>query len=176
MSDGRNGFSLGVALLIAASPALCPGQQRQTQDRLWAGLALGPSSYDLSGTGTEFVANASIYWEPKRGVLIMPSVPFFRYHAQFERPTTYLFPELSIATSPFPGPIRPYLGFGAGWGVFLSGVGESDPTIHVVSGLRVTVKRGFALRCEIKVRAVDPSVGTTSDLTCGADITLLFRQ
>ncbi len=32
-----------------------------------------------------------------------------------------------------------------------------------------------AVRCEIKARAVDPFIGTTADVTCGADVGLVLR-
>jgi hypothetical protein len=38
------------------------------------------------------------------------------------------------------------------------------------------LKRGAALRCEFRVRAVFPLHGNAADLTCGADITMIFRQ
>ncbi len=173
----RSGLSIAAMAIVAcASSSICMGQARTDGERLWAGVTLGPTSYDLAGTGTGLVINAALFWQPLKGILISPSLPFFHYDAQFERPTSYLFPEVSFITSPFAGPLQPYFGVGAGWAVLLSGTGESDPTLHGLSGLRLRLSRAFAVRCEIKARAVDPFIGTTADVTCGADIGLVFKH
>jgi len=175
MNCVRPGISIAMFVVVAcASSTICAGQTRP-EERVWAGLTLGPTSYDLAGTGTGLIINPGLFWQPIKGIVISPSLPFFHYDAQFERPTSYLFPEVSFITSPFKGPLQPYFGVGAGWAVFLSGTGESDPTLHGLSGLRLRLSRSFSLRCEIKARAVDPFIGTTADVTCGGDIGLVFK-
>lgn len=173
----RSGFAITTFAVVAcASSSVCVGQTRPAEERVWAGLTMGPTSYDLAGTGTGLIINPGLFWQPIKGIVVSPSIPLFHYDAQFERPTKYLFPEVSFITSPFKGPLQPYFGVGAGWAVLLSGTGESDPTLHGLSGLRLRLSRAFALRCEIKARAVDPFIGTTADVTCGADIGLVFKH
>jgi hypothetical protein len=54
-----------------------------------SGLA-GPSPYDLSGTGTGFVAALELTWRPASGLVVEPGMTYFTYESQFSERIHYL--------------------------------------------------------------------------------------
>jgi hypothetical protein len=130
-------------------------------------LVAGPSVYDLSGTGTSFAGAALVAWEPIAGLVLEPGVTFFTYSSQFDTRFSYLFPELSIQGQLPRGRMRPFLGVGAGGAFVLSGSSETVATLHAVGGVRVRVNTDWAVRGELRVRAVRPWTGNTADFLFG---------
>lgn len=141
----------------------------QGQGRGEIAVTAGPSSYDLSGTGTSFAGRASLAFAPGNGVLVLePSVGYFRYETQGDLHRNWVLPELSLQLRARGGMLRPYAGVGAGIG-FESGDGPSrqELTLHGVVGVRIPVSRTGVLRGELRLRAVDPFVGTMADFGFG---------
>jgi len=131
------------------------------------GVAVGPSPYDLSGTGTGVAGAVLLAWAPLRGLVVEPGVTVFTYRSQFDERTTLLFPELSIQGELPLGRIRPFLGGGAGGGFVASGTGETVATLHAVGGVRIALGKGWGALGEMRVRAVRPWTGDTVDFLLG---------
>ena len=119
----------------------------------------GPSTYDLSGTGA--AVNAAIRFDIPAGrrFIVEPGIGFFRYRTQFATTIKYLLPEISLQFQPTRGPVRPYVGVGAGFSEYLTGPGASPATVHAVVGLRARVTRVYGFRTEIRLRGLDPFSG-----------------
>lgn len=129
-------------------------------------VAGGASSYDLSGTGTSWVASARVDGALAPTLRWQAGVALFRYEAQFDRDVTLVLPEAGLEWHP-PVPGLPlYLGAGVGYD-FESGGFEDEATLYGALGLDLSVAPGLSLRPEVRVRAVDPWVGTMGDFTLG---------
>ena len=153
-----------VALQALLAPAFTAAQEARP---VTLGLAAGPSSYDLSGTGTSFAVAGQVAWEPLPALVLEPGVTFFSYEPQFEDRVSYLFPELSVQVQLPNGRVRPFLGVGGGGGFVVSGPGETAGTLHAVGGIRVQLDPKWSARGELRVRSVDPWVGNTADIMFG---------
>lgn len=101
--------------------------------------------------------------------MIEPGVGFLSHESQFDEPTTFLFPELSIQGQLQLGRARPFLGGGAGGAIVVSGDGESVETLHAVIGTRLDMGRDWVVSGEIRVRAVQPWSGNTADFLVGVN-------
>lgn len=81
-------------------------------------------------------------------------------------PVRALLPELGVVLStPTAVPVR--LAVGAGWSLGLGGWPEDDPTLFAAAGIEFGVGDGWSLRAELRIRAVDPWVGTIAELNFG---------
>ncbi len=156
------------SLLVAAHALASPAPSvAQSHSAVALGLALGPSAYDLSGTGTAFAVATQLPWEPVAWLVIEPGVTFFTYSSQFDTRFSYLFPELSIRAQLPRGRVRPFLGVGAGGAFVVSGPSETVATLHAAGGVRVALNGMWGVRGELRVRAVRPWVGNTADFLFG---------
>lgn len=159
------GGLIGIALLLTAVPAMAQGSRPPIE----SALLLGPSPYDLSGTGTGFAVNAGIAVPVLRQVLLLePSLGVFTRTSQFGNREHWLFPELSLQAQARVGGVRPYLGGGIGAGtVGLSGPARWRFTLHGLAGVRAHLSGRWGVRGELRVRSVDPFQGNTVDLGIG---------
>jgi hypothetical protein len=148
--------------LMSLSDASTAGAQD-----LAIGVAVGPSPYDLSGTGTGAAGAVLLAWAPLRGLVVEPGVTVFTYRSQFDERTTLLFPELSVQGELPLGRIRPFLGGGAGGGFVASGTGSTVATLHAVGGVRMALGNDWGALGEMRVRAVRPWTGNTVDFLFG---------
>jgi len=140
----------------------------QTGSRLTLSGLAGPSPYDLSGTGTGFAAALEFNWRPTPGLVIEPGVTYFTYQSQFSQQIHYLMNELSVQGELPLGRVRPFLGGGAGFAQVLDDENqEAVGTLHAVVGLRVDLSRTWAVRGEMRARAVRPWTGNTLDILFG---------
>ena len=132
-------------------------------------LLVGPSPYDVSGTGTGFAANFGFAWRPLTRVLVIePSLGYFRYTTQFDKKNTWLFPELSVQAEAHLGFLNPYLGGGVGQGrVSAGGQSAWDTTIHGLIGARVSIGSNWGLRAELRIRGIGPTGASTADVGFG---------
>ncbi len=119
----------GGSLLVVAGALTVPAVSTgQTPNAVALSVAVGPSPYDLSGTGTGFAAALQLPWEPVAGLVVEPGVTFFTYSSQFDTRFNYLFPELSVQAQLPRGRVHPFLGVGAGGAFVLSGPSETVAT------------------------------------------------
>jgi hypothetical protein len=144
------------------------GRPAVAQGRLAVEVAGGPSSYDLSGTGTGGAGAAFLAWRPVRGLVVEPGLTVFGYRSQFGENTILLLPELSVQGELVLGSFRPFLGGGAGGAFSVSGVQTRTVTLHAVGGARVDLSQNWGLLGEMRIRAVHPWTGNTVDFLFGA--------
>lgn len=152
-------------MLVAFTEAAAA--QAPAAKSLEVSVAGGPSDYDLSGTGTALAVGAQLPWRPGRPFVVEPGVMFFTYSSQFETRISYLMPEVSVQVQAELKRVRPFAGVGAGAAFRISGPNETELTLHATAGMRVELSRAWGLRGELRVRSVDPWVGTTADFLFG---------
>lgn len=132
-------------------------------------VMIGPSRYDLGGTGTGFSLNAGFTIPLVRRVIYLePSLGVLRYTTQFGNRSTWMFPELTVQGQHRLGIVRPYLGAGLGAGtVGLSGPARWKFTLLALGGVRVHLGGRWGVRGEVRLRSVDPGYGHTADYGIG---------
>ena len=157
-----------VASLVLALPTAGASQESGS-----VGLLGGVSQFDLSGTGTvpsvSFRGNTSL----DRALLGEVAFTYLAYTSQGDRQVNHLLPELQAHLQwPREG-LRPYLGVGGGlshaW-ADLGGAGdasETDLTVSVAGGVRIPIGTHWVVQAELRVRSIDPWVGTTGDWGIG---------
>jgi hypothetical protein len=158
--------------MVCALPMLAQRSLPDPRPRPAVTFMVGPSSYDLSGTGTAAFGAVRFDVPVGRVFILEPGVAIFRYTAQSTDAITYLFPEVSFQAQVPGGGVRPYLGGGIGFTEFLSGRGGTDLTLHTAAGVRVAVANGWGIRGEARLRSVDPFHGNTFDFGLGVSKTL----
>lgn len=163
---------VAVGLIARAAPAAAQynrdDQDRRDRPSPAVSFLAGPSNYHLSGTGTAFAAAIRFDVPTGRLFILEPGMGFFRYRTKVGTTIKYLLPEIGLQFQPIHGPVRPYLGVGAGFSEYLTGPGPSPGTVHAVAGLRVRVTGDYGFRGEIRVRGLDPFSGQQmTDLTFG---------
>ena len=155
-----------VVLLLALAPSIARSQGGAS----WtASFMAGPSSYDLSGTGTSFAAAIHMAWQVTPVVMLEPGITYFRYLEPYH---PILFPEVSAQIGVPGGPVRPYLGAGVGLTIVPGEtvIGENASThrsLHAVAGLRVSAGQGWGIRGELRVRSPQQWGAVTSDVMFG---------
>jgi len=161
-----SGF-LVLVFVLAAAPSSAVAQGGRSPSE--TSLILGPSPYDLSGTGTGFAVNIGITVPMLRQILILePSLGIFTYSSQLGNRTHWLFPELGLQAQAHLGGVRPYLGGGIGAGTEgLSGPARWQVTLHGVTGMRVPLGGRWGIRGEMRLRSIDPFHGNTVDFGIG---------
>lgn len=153
------GPALALALVCVALPRSAAAQAALS-------VSAGATTYDLSGTGTSGTAAV-------RGELpITPAIDFqlgtgfFWYGTQGDDQVAMLLPEMGLLAR-VPVPIPLHFGLGVGHTVGVKGNQDDDATLYVAAGLELEDRGGWAVRPELRVRAVDPWVGTMADFTLG---------
>jgi len=127
----------------------------------------GPSPYDLSGVGTGFAAAIRLDFQLFQLIIVEPGLGWFRYRTQDGSLETHLLPELSLQAQARLGPLRPYLGGGAGL-AFISPGDWSYTTLHGAAGVRLTLAPRWLLRAEFRLRTEGPGAGNMGDIGLGA--------
>jgi len=130
-------------------------------------LVGGPTSYDLSGTGTAGIGQLRIDGPVSRILVIELGLGVFSYRAQFSDRVTHLVTDVSLQAQLPRGPVRPYLGAGGGFAEYLSGRGSTLGTLHAAAGVRGDVGGSWGLLGEIRARSVDPFTGSMLDFVVG---------
>lgn len=157
-------IALALLLVVAPGPA-----ESQTRRRAETSLLIGPSPYDLSGTGTGFIVRGALAGAlVARSLLLEGAFGYFTYVTQFDRRNHWLFPEVTIQLEGRLGRLRPYAGAGVGLGVE-SRVGPDrwEETLHGAAGFRVLLGGEWAARGELRLRSVSPWSGNTADFGIG---------
>lgn len=157
--------------LVAASAVLLLARASAdagAQERTALTVSGGPAPYDLSGTGTAWVVGAEVSRAlAGRMLWVEAGTRLFSYQSQGESTITHLFPEAGLRLQLPVGPIRPYVGAGAGASAVVQGPGETELTLHALLGLRIAANPNWHLRPEMRVRSVDPWTGTVADFSLG---------
>ena len=155
-----------LALACALAFAAPPGSAQQTERAL--ALLAGPSQYDLAGTGTAPFVSARVTLPVARGLLVEPALAYLWYESQGGSRIHHLLPEAQLQIRRPGEVVRPYLGIGLGasW-ASRPAEDEVDLTLSAAGGVRVTVRYGWIVRGELRVRAIDPWTGTTADWGIG---------
>lgn len=131
-------------------------------------VVAGPFQYDLSGTGTSVFGAARVEIPLARYVLLEPGLTFARYDAQFGSAVSLFFPEVQIQLGGTGGQLNPYLGAGVGPAfAFSNGASDTELALSAAAGIRVRVTSTWGARGELRVRAIDPFVGTTAEWGIG---------
>lgn len=136
-----------------------------------SGLTLsgGPASWDLSGTGTgttvAFRWDRALAHPSAVGPLALEvGLGWFQDGATGQGAVDLLLPEAGLRIG-LPGPLA--LGLGAGWAIGLEDRSGDDLTLWTALGADLPIANEWALRPEIRVRSVDPWVGTIADYSLG---------
>lgn len=131
-------------------------------------LTAGPAPYDLSGTGTAFHGAARVSGQITDHLSVEAGTSYFRYETQFGGTVNALFPETSLVAATAVGRARLFAlgGVGAGW-QRQEGTNRTDLTLHMGVGSEWWATDRWGLRAEVRVRAVDPWVGTIADVGFG---------
>jgi len=157
-------LGLAAALLVAAAPTRAAAQGGAT-------LAGGLNRYDIQGaTGTDWVVSARLALPLGTYTIAEPGLTFLRWQPVIGTKITYLIPELSIQAQGYLGRARPYVGAGIGLSTPSRGnigVTQEYFTLHAAGGVRFGVSRLWAVRGEVRARAIDPFSGTTFDFLIG---------
>ena len=126
----------------------------------------GPNRWDLSGTGDGWTAGLAGE-RPLAGPLAVElRVAYFTAPDADDDPYRALLPEVGLVL-PVPGALPLRVAVGGGWSLGLGGWPEDDLTLFAALGLDLEVGSLWRVRPEVRVRAVDPWVGTISDFQVG---------
>jgi hypothetical protein len=151
-----------LAVVAAVSCTAVP-VAAQSVSALESSVLVGPSSYDLSGTGTTFAVAGQVAYSPVRALYVEGGITYFEYTTQGNRRDRFAFPEISIQGAIPLGPVSPYVGVGGGFTI-----AHVLLTLHAVGGVRVRAGSRWGMRGELRVRAVDPWGASTADFMFGA--------
>lgn len=162
--DGTVRVGMVMAIVLGLLAAAGPGAGAVAGQSVT--LAAGASTYDLSGTGTSWVASARVDGDLAPTLRWQAGVGLFRYESQSDRQVTLVMPEAGVEWHPPLGVVPLYLGAGAGFAAQSAGQ-EDDPTLYAALGLDVPVAPSATLRPELRLRAVDPWVGVLADFSLG---------
>lgn len=152
---------LSLIVLLSLPPALS-GQSGVT-------LSGGPASWDLSGTGTG--TTLALRWDRD---LTAPATPgpialdvgigWFQDGQEGQGAVDLLLPEVGVRVG-LPGPFA--VGLGAGYAIGLEDRTGDDLTLWAALGADFPFSPGWSFRPELRVRSVDPWVGTVADYSVG---------
>lgn len=165
MTRWRGALLLG--LLAAGLPSAARAQDRGPNSELT--LVAGPSVYELSGSGTSVAVNLGVTTSLYRNILLFqPNFGYFTYRTAFGHRTSWLFPEVGLQVQAHLGTVRPYVGGGLGaGGQTLGNQGKWEVTLHAAAGVRARLAGRWGLQAEVRLRAVDPWQGHTTDIGLG---------
>lgn len=153
-----------IALVANLAVLATTGAAQNRHPVTTANVLLGPSSYDLAGTGTCLAVAGHFTWLWQPAIAIEPGVTYFTYNSYY----TVLFPELSVQAGVPGGPFRPYLGGGIGLTAYTAGGGPTTRSLHAVLGVRVPfASTGWLLRGELRARSPRQWGSVTADYMFG---------
>ncbi len=150
------------ALALLALPGAVAAQGGLT-------LSAGPASWDLSGTGTGTTValrydRAFAHPRSFGPVSFEVGVGWFQDGQKGQGAVDLLLPEGGVRVG-LAGPLD--LGVGAGWAIGMEDRSGDDPTLWAALGANLGLGGAWAVRPEIRLRAVDPWVGTVADFSLG---------
>ena len=151
---------LALTLALFIPNAMLPAQTT-------LGVSAGVATYDLSGTGNTRVYSAWLGTPiaGSRYVSTELGVATFNYRTQGNTRRTHWLPEAMLQAELPLRRIQPYLG--AGLGASLTSGSSAVATVSGALGARALFGTNWIGRGELRVRVIDPWVGTTADWTIG---------
>lgn len=157
-----------IGILVAAA-ALASGASRGLVAQTYITISSGPAEYDLSGTGWSGTVGAHVERVVRPWLRTEGGIGSFWYESQSDESTLMLIPEVGVAFQAPPSfPL--YLGLGVGHTLVLNGRETAEPTLHGALGLLLAPNEACLVRPEMRVRVVDPWVGTIAGFTLGVAI------
>jgi hypothetical protein len=153
-------LSLAIALVLGRVPTPAAAQTRLT-------VSVGPSEYDLSGTGWSGIAGVHYEALLRPWLGVEAGSGFFFYETQGDRDVTMLLPEVGLrfmTTTRVPL----HLALGVGHTLSVQGGQPNEPVLYGAAGLSINLGNGWQLRPEMRLRIVDPWVGGIAGYTLGA--------
>lgn len=153
------------AWLVAAGTLLAVASPVEGLAQTRVGAAAGIASYDLSGTGTSGVAAIRAAWHRPAPLCIDVGTSFFWYETQGDESVSMLLPEAGLSLELRPLPL--WFGAGAGYSIGVSGDPDNDLTLYGAVGLDLPFAGSWSVRPEVRIRSVDPWVGTIAEFTVG---------
>lgn len=146
---------------------LCPWSvAAQNRSARQVVFAMGPSAFDLAGTGTGVVSAARFEWSIRPPFQFEVGLTGFTGSSPAGQ-RAYFLPEAGLHLQWSSTRAAGYLGAGAGLGIPIIGAGSLGPTYHGTAGLRIRVARATLLQIELRARPIRPSRGHTTDFTLG---------
>lgn len=158
----RKGWGMGVVVAVVIAGVAAP---RAAAGQVALSAAAGAASYDLSGVGTSGVAAVRVEAPVLPWVDVQAGTGFFWYPSQAVDDRAMLLPEAGLMVRLPALPL--YLGAGVGHTLGVKGEQDDEPTLYAALGADLEDRGGWAIRPEIRLRAVDPWVGTIADFTLG---------
>lgn len=155
--------SIGILVAVAA---LASGAPTRLEAQTYITISSGPAEYDLSGTGWSSTVGAHVERVVRPWLRTEGGIGSFWYESQSDESTLMLIPEIGLAfQAPRPFPV--YLGLGVGHTLVLNGPETAEPTLHGALGFQWAPNEACLVRPEMRVRIVDPWVGTIAGFTLG---------
>lgn len=156
-TEGRVGWAVLLLLALGATEA---------RGQIAVSVHAGAASYDLAGVGTSGIAAVRVEHRLAPRIDLQAGTGFFWYGTQGDQQVSMLLPEAGLLARPFAG-LPLLLGVGAGHTLELKGNLDDVFTLYGAVGLELEDEAGWAVRPELRVRAVDPWAGTIADFTLG---------
>jgi hypothetical protein len=152
--------TLGAVLVLGPAPATVAAQNHLT-------VSVGPSQYDLSGTGWSGIAGVHVDAFVRSWLGVEAGSGVFFYETQGGTDVTMLLPEVGLRfVTPTRVPV--HLALGAGYTLGIQGDQREEPVLYGALGLSIDLGNGWQLRPEMRLRVVDPWVGGIGGYTVGA--------
>ena len=154
----------GVVVGLLAGSGAVEGQSRITASG-------GAAGYDLSGTGWSGTAGLQFERDIKPWLRFEVGSGVFWYETQAKRQVTMLLPEAGLAIqSGSQVPI--YLAAGLGRSFAIRGDQSDEMTLYGALGLSLPAAGVWTFRPEMRVRFIDPFVGSVAGFTLGVSRSL----
>jgi hypothetical protein len=156
-----------VTTACAAILALPAGAAAQVPAGPVLSATAGVMQYDLAGTGSRAFAGARAQIPLTALLLVDLGAIYINYrpHGEAEAPRSHIwFPEVQLQVVTAFGAVRPYLGAGAGVALeSVAGERFTEATLSGAVGARLPIMDRIVGGAEVRIRAVNPFVGTTAD-------------
>ena len=159
-------MALFLSLRATAVAAQVATSERCPSCRNSVSVVGGVTQYDLSGTGSAFIAGAHLDRRVRPWLIGDASLRVLRPVEQFRERSWYAIPELQLQLQTPRGVVRPYVGAGGGWFVGPQWRGTASGAL----GLRyVGRETPLGARAELRVRGIGRTFsGAAAEWSLGA--------
>lgn len=153
-------WTIGTILAMTLS---LPGEAR-AQSAI--SVAAGAASYDLAGVGTSGVGAVRFEWPLASRLGGQVGTSFFWYGTQGVDQVAMLLPEVGVLARPSMS-IPLLVGLGVGHSATVKGTASDEVSLYGALAFDIEDRAGWAVRPEMRVRVLDPWVGTIAEFTLG---------